>query len=373
MATRLRKAVDVNQKLALLAELPAELAGQDSAQNELTQAKKKRIIELPVPDARELPEYEQFTSKDFVQPAVYLRRLPVYRDASASAGGNDARADTLDEAVLAGMDYDMDADDEAWLSAAGDKASWRSRPETRLTWFGFEWLIERLELYMGGMGAIGAPGVTITPLEAANTFAEEMQVTAQREDEARRALAAGSSASSSSSSAAGSAGLPPPPPPGRPPLLPPALLAPSANATVRRIIEDVTKWWIEKRAKLKKPLLRRFWQPTAPGDRDPHHTFRVQAEKEQYRLRRTRKNDADTLHKLRSLVEDVGAATGLLDLVRAREVVKRDLVAAGLDGELLKCCEARAVRMPTLLTLSTLLTPLLLVLLFSAVVQCSVD
>lgn len=328
MATRLRKAVDVNQKLALLAELPAELAGQDSAQNELTQAKKKRIIELPVPDARELPEYEQFTSKDFVQPAVYFRRAPVWRDRDAATGGGDARADALDEAVVAGMEYDMDADDEAWLAAPGDKASWRSRAETRLTWAGFEWLVERLELHMGNVGAIGAPGVLLTPLEAANQYAGIMQEAAVKEDEVRRALVDGAA----SSSAAG-AGRGAPPPSSRPPVLPPALLQPSAHATVRRIIEDVTKWWTEKRAKLKKPLLRRFWQPTAPGDRDPHHTFRVQAEKEQYRLRRTRKNDADTLYKLKSLVEDVGAATGLLDLVRAREVVKRDLVAAGLDGE----------------------------------------
>lgn len=339
MATRLRKAVDVNQKLALLAELPAELAGQDSAQNELTQAKKKRIIELPVPDARELPEYEQFTSKDFVQPAVYFRRTPVWRDRDAVVGGGDARADALDEAVIAGMDYDMDADDEAWLAAPGDKASWRSRAETRLTWAGFEWIIERLEMHMGNVGAVVAPGGLLAPLEAANQYAGMMQEAAVKEEEARRALVDGAASNSSSSSAAAARGVPPPPPPNRPPLLPPALLQPSAHSTVRRIIEDVTKWWTEKRTKLKKPLLRRFWQPTAPGDRDPHHTFRVQAEKEQYRLRRTRKNDADTLYKLKSLVEDVGAATGLLDLVRAREVVKRDLVAAGLDGASL--CAAR--------------------------------
>ena len=48
-------------------------------------------------------------------------------------------------------------------------------------------------------------------------------------------------------------------------------------------------YWLQKRQKLGKPLLRRFWPATSPTDSNPHCVFRPR-EKERYKLRKHRKN-----------------------------------------------------------------------------------
>ncbi len=62
-------------------------------------------------------------------------------------------------------------------------------------------------------------------------------------------------------------------------------------------------YWIKKRNRVGKALLRRFQPPTSINDTSPHSTFRPR-EKEEKRIRRTRKNDKDAHKKLKHLQED---------------------------------------------------------------------
>ncbi len=97
-----------------------------------------------------------------------------------------------------------------------------------------------------------------------------------------------------------------------------------------RCAAEVYAFWTGKRAKLKKPLLRRFWAPTSSTDNNPHHTFRPH-EKQGYKLRRTRRNDTEAFKKLKALQTDMLTAMTLLQTVREREAIKRDLVAVRAD------------------------------------------
>jgi len=62
--------------------------------DELAQAKKKKIIDLPTPAVSDVSDYTQFTKGGYVPPAPYIRR-PVSRD--------------IDDAS---SEYDIDFEDE---------------------------------------------------------------------------------------------------------------------------------------------------------------------------------------------------------------------------------------------------------------------
>ena len=53
--------------------------------------------------------------------------------------------------------------------------------------------------------------------------------------------------------------------------------------SLKHVLTDVYNYWMSKRSKLKRPLLRRFWPVTASDDTNPHLVFRPR-EKEKYKL-----------------------------------------------------------------------------------------
>jgi len=81
-------------------------------------------------------------------------------------------------------------------------------------------------------------------------------------------------------------------------------------------------YWLAKRRKFNKPLLRRFWPKTAPTDANPHAVFRPR-EKERYKLRKHRKNDVDAFRKLQHLRKDFDHARELFTALKNREFIKR--------------------------------------------------
>lgn len=100
-----------------------------------------------------------------------------------------------------------------------------------------------------------------------------------------------------------------------------------------RVIEDIHKFWMDKRSKLKKSLIRRFWPPTSSTDQNPHHCFRpYDGEKRLQTRARTRKNDSESWQKLSQLSNELRGGLELLQLVSSREEVKRDLVAVCVDA-----------------------------------------
>ena len=98
----------------------------------------------------------------------------------------------------------------------------------------------------------------------------------------------------------------------------------------KTVIAEVYSYWCAKRARLKKPLLRRFWPVTSINDNNPHAVFRPR-EKERYKLRKHRKNDGEAYRRLQLLRRDFGQVQKLLMLVKRREQMK--LAALKLQEE----------------------------------------
>jgi enhancer of polycomb-like protein len=95
--------------------------------------------------------------------------------------------------------------------------------------------------------------------------------------------------------------------------------------TLKHVFTDVYNYWVSKRSKLKRPLLRRFWPVTSTDDTNPHLVFRPR-EKEKYKLRKKRQNDMDAYRKMQQLKQDFQRVRALLDLVKRREELNRNLI-----------------------------------------------
>lgn len=100
--------------------------------------------------------------------------------------------------------------------------------------------------------------------------------------------------------------------------------------TVRNVINDVYAYWLQKRSKLKRPLLRRFWPVTSSDDTNPHLVFRPR-EKEKYKLRKKRQNDMEAYRKMKQLRQDFDNLRMCLELVRRREQLNRSSVQIHID------------------------------------------
>ncbi len=95
--------------------------------------------------------------------------------------------------------------------------------------------------------------------------------------------------------------------------------------TMKHVLTDVYNYWVSKRSKLKRPLLRRFWPVTSSDDTNPHLVFRPR-EKEKYKLRKKRQNDMDAFRKMEQLRQDFAHVRVLCELVKQREELNRSLV-----------------------------------------------
>lgn len=97
-------------------------------------------------------------------------------------------------------------------------------------------------------------------------------------------------------------------------------------ALKKRCVHDVYQYWLGRRETQRcvkpKPLLRRFWPQTPLNDTNPHLVFRPR-EKERYKLRKHRKNDAECYRKMKLLRHDFERVRKLLSLIRRREKCKR--------------------------------------------------
>lgn len=95
--------------------------------------------------------------------------------------------------------------------------------------------------------------------------------------------------------------------------------------TVKTVVDSIYNYWVQKRSKLKKPLLRKFWPVTATNDTNPHQVFRPR-EKEKYKLRKKRQNDLDAYKKIKQLKADFQKARVLLELIKRREVLSKTVL-----------------------------------------------
>ena len=98
----------------------------------------------------------------------------------------------------------------------------------------------------------------------------------------------------------------------------------------KHVLQDVYSYWVQKRSKLKRPLLRQFWPVTACDDTNPHLVFRPR-EKEKYKLRKKRQNDMDAYRKMKQLKNDFDKVKTLLELVKRREQLNRTMIRMQAD------------------------------------------
>jgi enhancer of polycomb-like protein len=96
------------------------------------------------------------------------------------------------------------------------------------------------------------------------------------------------------------------------------------------VINDIYTYWVQKRSKLKRPLLRRFWPVTSTEDTNPHLVFRPR-EKEKYKLRKKRQDDLDSYQKLKQLRSDFDNLRAVMDVVKRREELHRAHVQLQVD------------------------------------------
>jgi len=93
-------------------------------------------------------------------------------------------------------------------------------------------------------------------------------------------------------------------------------------AASKQAIDEVAQYWLNKRNRLRKPLLRRFWPVTGSDDTNPLLTFRPR-EKERYQLRKKRVNDPESFEKMQRLLGDFELVRDLVELVWRREKMFR--------------------------------------------------
>ncbi len=207
-------------------------------------------MELPIPESGSVESYAQQSAVravKFTPSLAYIRRPagpPFFHEPDY-------------------VEYDLELEDEAWLRGNprwGDRAG----PSHRLPLHVLEFLVSVMERQAGGRGAAGDTE------RVPKAELEKVAVEALNSELGRTKY-----------------GLPDglSPAPGEP------------GSAFKHMFGDLFDWWIVRRKKLGKPLLRRLWPATNPTDNNPHHTFRPH-EKQWGRVRRTRRNDADAVRKL---------------------------------------------------------------------------
>lgn len=90
-----------------------------------------------------------------------------------------------------------------------------------------------------------------------------------------------------------------------------------------KLAQDIVQYWVQKRNRIKKPLLRRYWPTTSVQDTNPHMVFRPRDDKG-YRLRKHRKNDKESYVKMKRLQIHFRYANDLFKRVVKREKLKRE-------------------------------------------------
>ncbi len=220
---------------------------------------------------------------DFVQPNCYIRYREPKENSGAITGFKDLH--TADP-----VEYDLSLEDMNWLRAH-HKYGENGDPRFRISETLFERMLYLLELHCGKEDRI------ITVKEAENIFVERLKL--YRPSAAERKH-----------------------------------ISPH-NMHTSNAVSIVYKYWMDRRNKLQKPLLRRFWAPTSIENQNPHMVFRPR-EKERYRLRKNRRNDADALIKSQHMLDNLEKAKRILTYVRKRELVKRHLLTIRREAFLQK-------------------------------------
>lgn len=97
------------------------------------------------------------------------------------------------------------------------------------------------------------------------------------------------------------------------------------------VLDEVYRYWYNKRQARQKPLLRRLQAPTAVTDTNPFNVFRPRERVNRPQTRRRRENEVSSLDKMKSIQENLGGALELMEQLIRRECKKRDVTNYEVD------------------------------------------
>jgi len=234
-------------------------------------------INIPVPKIDNVEDYEKNVSLDYEIPTAYLRHIK-----------------PSNEGALKIVEYNADAEDELWLK---DHPAHESK-------YNYQDDLHAPSLFY-------TPCLTLCLFEAMMDLMEQTTgfETIIRLEQAEKLFVAKLSDAN---------------------FRPGKMNSPETREACHKIIKDVYDYWVAKRCKLRKPLLRKFWPTTATNDTNPHMVFRPR-EKEKYKLRKKRQNDMDTFRKMQVLRKDFDRVRSILELVCRRERLLRSIVLIRQD------------------------------------------
>lgn len=102
-------------------------------------------------------------------------------------------------------------------------------------------------------------------------------------------------------------------------------------STRQTVIQAVYEYWVDKRCRKGKPLLRRFQIPPPVSDTNPYNVFRPREKIHRPQTRRKRENDSTAYKKMAEVRKNIGSGLVLLDQIIKRERRKRDLINTEIE------------------------------------------
>ena len=244
-----------------------------------SKSKDGKADEIPIPEIRKVSSYEQDYRANFVKPSVYLR--------------SPAFGAPMSEIV----EYDLDNDDEDWLTQYNDG-------QNRLPAEKLELMIWKLEIACG-------EATEHWMAESAATATEKGQIISYQD----RCIQMASTAALPKEKAL-------------------ALLSDVSGRPA--LLEAVYKYWTEKRLKTGKPCLRRLQPPPAPGDSNPFNVFRQREKTNRPQTRRRRENDGASYDKMRAIRRQMEMVYAVVELQLRREEKKLEAVVCECDSHALQ-------------------------------------
>jgi len=89
-------------------------------------------------------------------------------------------------------------------------------------------------------------------------------------------------------------------------------------------VEFAYEYWLEKRRRLGKALMRQYQEPPPRGNTDPHVAFRLRTEGRRISKRNPRKDDTNAYQKMHYLRRDFTKVIDIIENIQMREQLKRE-------------------------------------------------
>lgn len=231
---------------------------------------KEKLEPIPIPGVTRVPTYE-------------IEYLPAYREKHTylrGKGGTDWNDPSF-------VEYDLDLEDEAWLKEFnGDQERITPEKFEAMLWhldIANSEALDKVYAFQGGVAD------RLTPQEWGSTELYSRLEALQMLEET----------------------------------------CPSRD-TIRVAVYE---YWLAKRAKLGRPLLRKLQAPTALNNQDPFKVFRPREKIHRPQTRRRRENNLDSYERLQTISENIRMALELFELVVKRERKKRDMTYVVTDWQ----------------------------------------